>query len=187
MRIAILGWGSLIWDTGDLPLETDWIQGGPVVPIEFSRISHSRNGALTLVIDPINGTPIRSRYALSQRTNLNDAIGDLQTRESTIWTYIGYVNLKKNTQRCVAYPGAADVIRRWAQDNNLDAVVWTDLPSNFLEKENKDFTVSVAIKYLKRLPGSGASKAREYINKAPQDVVTPLREALENDPWMKEQ
>ncbi len=61
MKIAYLGWGSLIWDPGMLPISGDWKPGGPVLPIEFSRISD--NGRLTLVIDDVNGVPIETLYA----------------------------------------------------------------------------------------------------------------------------
>ncbi len=43
MKIAILGWGSLIWDRRDLQIAGDWQQGGPVLPIEFSRIYPTRS------------------------------------------------------------------------------------------------------------------------------------------------
>ncbi|MHC2302867.1 hypothetical protein [Rhizobium mongolense] len=59
LRIAILGWGSLIWDQRP---EFDmhhkgWLRGGPVLMLEFSRISESRKSALTLVIDNTHGEP----------------------------------------------------------------------------------------------------------------------------------
>ena len=49
MKIAILGWGSLIWNQNGLPVKGQWKKNGPVLPIEFSRVS--RDGRLTLVID----------------------------------------------------------------------------------------------------------------------------------------
>lgn len=72
MKIAILGWGSLIWDKRTLRLAGDWQTGGPVLPIEFSRVSG--DGRLTLVIDPLHGVPVTTRFAPSAFTNLNDAI-----------------------------------------------------------------------------------------------------------------
>ena len=51
MKIAVLGWGSLIWNKGNLRLTTNWTDGGPILPIEFSRISD--DGRLTLVIDDV--------------------------------------------------------------------------------------------------------------------------------------
>ena len=52
MNIAILGWGSLVPDPRGLPIADGWHQAGPVLPIEFSRISKDgqRAGCLTLVI-----------------------------------------------------------------------------------------------------------------------------------------
>jgi hypothetical protein len=52
--VALLGWGSLLWD---VRLEFDyehvpWNNDGPTVPLEFSRISTTRACAPTLVIDP---------------------------------------------------------------------------------------------------------------------------------------
>jgi hypothetical protein len=45
MRIAILAWGSLIWNPRYLPLASEWVLGGPVLPIEFARVS--ADGRLT--------------------------------------------------------------------------------------------------------------------------------------------
>jgi hypothetical protein len=86
MTIAILGWGSLIWDRRDLPVSGEWQRGGPVVSIEFSRISKNseRAGCLTLVIDEQHGTNVTTRFARSPRTNLDDAIADLRVREGTM-------------------------------------------------------------------------------------------------------
>lgn len=81
MRIVLLGWGSLLWSPDGLPVTGDWQQGGPVLPIEFSRISS--DGRLTLVIDEANGTEIVTHYTLSSRTNVKDAIEDLRKREDT--------------------------------------------------------------------------------------------------------
>jgi hypothetical protein len=49
-QIAILGWGSLLWEGGtDFDRHHgDWQFDGPTLRLEFSRISTSRLGALTL-------------------------------------------------------------------------------------------------------------------------------------------
>jgi len=58
MTIAILGWGSLLWDKNhDFDNQHEsWKFDGPLLPLEFSRISKSRDNALTLVIDELNGS-----------------------------------------------------------------------------------------------------------------------------------
>jgi hypothetical protein len=184
VRIALLGWGSLIWDKGELPLKSEWKDDGPEIPIEFSRISSSRDGALTLVIDPENGAWVSTFYAESKRNTLEDAICDLRTREGTLVKRIGFVNLLDGSQRSNIFPEVANIIRRWASDNDFDAVIWTDLPSNFKEKTDKEFELEEAVNYLKDLPSDGSKKAREYILNTPDEIQTPLGSRLRDDPWL---
>ncbi len=65
-RIAILGWGSLLWDKRpDFDEQhDDWQFDGPVLPLEFCRVSSSRGGVLTLVIDPVHGTSCPAAYPM---------------------------------------------------------------------------------------------------------------------------
>ncbi|RFC63902.1 hypothetical protein [Mesorhizobium denitrificans] len=78
LHIAILGWGSLIWDKRPEfdDLHGEWKPEGPVLKLEFSRISSSetRKGALTLVIDNHYGQDCTVKYALSTRKHAADAI-----------------------------------------------------------------------------------------------------------------
>jgi hypothetical protein len=132
MKIAILGWGSLIWDKRDLPIVGDWQMHGPVLSIEFSYISS--DGRLTLVIDEKNGTAVTTQFARSACDNLNDAVASLRKREKTTKERIGFVNLMSNTERDWSrqhHPTACDRIKAWARTHNWEAVVWTALTSNF--------------------------------------------------------
>src|SRR3989304_5213294 len=76
MRIAILAWGSLLWDEeGNREFDKwrgDWEFDGPSLRIEFSRISKSRKDALTLVIDPENGVPTIVAWCPRKRKKLGD-------------------------------------------------------------------------------------------------------------------
>jgi len=177
MKIAILGWGSLIWDTRVLRIVGDWRAGGPVLPIEFSRIS--TNGRLTLVIDETNGAAVTTRYARSACDNLDEAIADLREREGRpSMERIGFLNLVANTERDWArqnHPHACDKIKTWAQANTWQAVIWTALTSNFAFKQEESFTTNAAHRYLRGLTGESKTLALEYIHRAPEEVDTPLR------------
>ncbi len=56
----------------------------PALPLEFSRVSSSRGGVLTLVIDPVHDTSCPAADAIGKRRNPDDAIADLRCREGTI-------------------------------------------------------------------------------------------------------
>ena len=185
-RIAILGWGSLLWEPWpDFDRWRDaWRIDGLALKLEFSRISSSRKGALTLVIDPVCGVPNPVAYSISARAAVDDALADLQRREGTTALHIGYVCLASSRHRYRDLD-AGKTIEAWGSRNGLDAVIWTDLPSNFEEKTGLRFSVTDAIEYLKKLDESSRSTALQYICQAPPFVQTPLRSALGADLWFK--
>lgn len=186
-KIAILGWGSLIREPRDdfKKYIGVWEEDGPILPIEFSRISDSRNGALTLVIDPDNGSQVRTKYTLSKRKNPEDATCDLRTREGTVIRHIGLIDLEKDFYRG-HWSFVIDKIKLWATEKQLRAVVWTDLPSNYAEKTKKVFKPENAIEYLKSLDEEGQKLSKEYIRKVPDDIKTPLRRKVSQDQWFEE-
>jgi hypothetical protein len=175
MRIAILGWGSLIWKPNGLPMSGDWKRGGPVLPIEFSRVSS--DGRLTLVIDDQHGVDVITRYVLSSRTNMNETVEDLRFREETVTARIGYTVSSEKKTRDESVTGR---IATWSAKVGIDAVVWTALPSNFAESTGNSFSVDHAMAYLKTLPEETRGRALDYIRKAPEEVNTPLRRAVTN-------
>jgi hypothetical protein len=176
MSIVVLGWGSLIWNSGKLPLRGGWERSGPMLPIEFSHIS--RDGRLTLVIDEENGAMIPTRCAESSRTELQGAIDDLWRREGKpLKANIGFVDRITGTERA-RLPAVRQAINSWAAEQDFEAVVWTDLQSNFRAKKDQDFSPEAARAYLEELrllSPTAFAAAVEYIANAPPEVDTVAR------------
>jgi hypothetical protein len=185
-KIVILGWGSLLWDKSESEFDQrheDWKLDGPALKLEFSRKSSSRLNALTLVIDPIHGQECTVAHALSRRGTPEEAIADLCAREKTKEKNIGYV-FANGSGRQGRDGHSLDVIAQWAKDRSIDVVMWTDLGGSFEGVAPADF-VKTAVDHVRRLPAEGKAKAAEYVWRAPEFIVTPLRNALQAEPWFK--
>jgi hypothetical protein len=180
MRIAILGWGSLVWDKRDLSIRGRFKTGGPRLPLEFSR--KSSDGRLTLIIDESHGMPsVPTRYAISRFHHLEDAICDLQHREGAQSKDIGLMSTGGGEQRPPQSKVAEKAIADWLKRNQetIDVVIWTNLGPN----KNFSFSCEVAERYLKSLRGVCREKAIEYLVRAPKEVKTPLRNRMIQ--WLK--
>jgi len=177
--IAILGWGSLIWKPGDLQYKGPWKTGGPLLPLEFTRITSDR--PLNVVLDPVNGVECSTRFAWSTQPNLADTVQDLKNREGTTEEHIGYVDLQHDQSSIQKYPAQInvdEVIRHWCKSHQITAAVWTAIPPNFSDKLGVEFSVDAAIRYLKQLPKAAQDSALEYMTKTPIEIQTPLRRRI---------
>jgi len=186
MKIAILGWGSLLWDKHREFDEQhyDWQPDGPYLKLEFSRISESRHGALTLVLDTKNGKDCQVSYTLSKRKNPDETINDLRRREGTTLKNIGFY-FADNSRLQEGNIDIIKTIQQWASIKKFNFVIWTNLECNFKERSKffLPFSIETAITHLQCLDKEGKAKAFEYISRAPAFVVTPLREVLEKQAW----
>jgi len=185
MRIAILAWGSLVWDRRELAIAEDFSPCGPRLPVEFCRVS--ANGRLTLVIDEAFGASCATYSTLSAIGDLGAAIENLRLREDMPGAKgVGFVDLASGRHSDTAmqrHPQAVAAIKAWAQANGRDAAIWTALACNFdkPEKPPEPFSVEAAIRYLETLETLEAPKlsaALGYIRSAPPEVKTPVRDAV---------
>ena len=178
MKIAQIGWGSLIWNQGSLKLQGTWQSDGPYLPVEFARVS--QDGRLTLVLYR-DVPPVQTLWAYAEEENLNAAIKSLRLREGTTAKRIGYLSLKNGKSRCRVIEELVFVIENWLRDKDLDAAVWTDLPANFTKRTGMAFTAENVIAYLKSLEGNSLDAVRTYILNAPESISTPLRRTIEEE------
>lgn len=178
-EIFILGWGSLIWRQGELKTKGDWLQDGPTLPIEFSRIS--QNGRLTLVIDEQNGAPVQTRWIRSGYETLAEAITNLQQREgSPNAKAVGFADLRENRRSPTAierHNKSVEIISEWGRHKGADAVIWTAISPRW--PLHGTFGVEAAARYAAELGEPLRSEAHEYIRRAPVEVVTPVRTRFE--------
>lgn len=173
MKVACLGWGSLVWCPKDLPIVEPWYKDGPLLPIEFAR--QSQDGRLTLVITD-GATPVNCLWSYIIATKPDDARKTLAKREDTSEKNIGL--WQRDSSECFSYK---EVIKNWATKKEIDALVWTALPPKFKGTNGRIPTKDEVVEYLRSLEGDTLrqARARKYIEKAPKQINTEYREAIE--------
>lgn len=183
MKIAVLGWGSLIWNKKSLIVQDeDWAVDGPKLPIEFARISI--DGRLTLVIHP-DSQAVQVLWNIMAYTVLTSAKENLKVREGSQLSGIGFVDLINESNQN-GDEGICKTIKEWAYSKDLDAVIWTNLEANFKEKTGFDFAPENVLNYLTNLKEESKRIAKEYIVKAPKQIRNEMRLYIEkNLGWRK--
>jgi hypothetical protein len=186
MKVAVIGWGSLIWCPGGLRIRTRWRRDGPELPIEFARIS--RDQRLTLVIHP-GSKDQRTYWALSEAKTLRKARENLRERECTNLADIHF--LTKNGQSAEGVNESVLLkIRNWlATKSGLDTAIWTGLSTNWKDKRGCPFSPEDALRYLRGVEAAKDeaaatyNRAREYIVNTPEQIQTEVRRLLHENRW----
>ena len=174
--IACLGWGSLIWDSRNLPIRSTWYANGPPVRAEFLR--KSSDGRITLVLHE-SVAPVQSSWAIMDMDDPEQARNALGEREGIrSHRHHDLVGLWEPGQE--PPHGTITDLPEWAQEHQVKAVVWTALSHNFHGKDSKRIaSAEEIIGYLSQLEGETRDKAEQYILKAPQQIDTGIRRAIE--------
>lgn len=169
-KFACLGWGSLIWEPGDLPILHEWRADGPDLPLEFAR--KSLDGRITLVVCE-QGTLCPALWNTLSSTSLEEARKALAKRE-------GLPSIKN----AAFWSGSAasdhygtELVGAWAERRGFTGVVWTGLsPKSPVTDQNNDHpSIEDVLSHLSGLKGHSASRAKEYVRKAPNQIVTAYR------------
>jgi len=175
--IAVLGWGSLIWNPRDLKpylLYPNWRDDGPLLPIEFARIS--KDGRLTLVVCP-GSKHVHVLWNQLKVQNIEEAIKILAKREGTSPPNIHFLGKNCEVNAPTLQSNEIVQISDWLKLNNLESAVWTGLDSNlsfhgYMPSEND------IIRYLSSLDEDTREKTKEYFERTPCQIQTPFRNVV---------
>lgn len=170
--IACLGWGSLVWDPRDLPIQRNWFADGPFVKVEFAR--RSDDGRYTLVLAP-NAPPVRSLWAVMDHADLAVAKESLRKREGIPAKKSAHVGSWTAGQPS---PQLILDLPQWAESHGLQAVIWTALPPDN-GTDGRALTDEEVIRNLGALEGTVRDLAEQYIRHAPRQIDTPFRRRIE--------
>ena len=168
--IVCLGWGSLIWRPGELPVG-DWQADGPVVRVEFLR--ESRDHRLTLVLDPAAEEPVPSLWATMTVRDLDTAVMELADREGTGRRQIDQWATGE------ADPEMLPGLGTWATGRDINHVIWTALGPQFGDTKGRRPTVDDAVEHLRKLKGHHRVKAEKYVRRTPTQIRTAYRRRFE--------
>lgn len=183
-RIGCIAWGSLLWDPRTLPLASPFVNEGPLLPIEFSRVA--LDGRVTLVIDP-QTTPTTTWWAPLAVDSIEAAVHALARREGVAAERVAdWIGLEGRTgaagdaRRSGRTTGTErSVIARWLSARPIDAVVWTALPVRRPDGRYERPTCAELIDHLEGLDGGPRERAEQYVRRAPAPLRTPNRVAFE--------
>jgi hypothetical protein len=173
MKIACLGWGSLIWDPRALPIQPEWFKDGPFAPVEFTR--ESSGSRITLVIDP-TASPVRLLWAHMISADLPSAKKALRDRENIPGE--NWASKIGSWQQGEPVPAIMPELPKWADAHGLDAVIWTALGPKFGDTEASP-SVDQVIEHLRGLTGTARENAKRYIECAPRQIDTEYRRRIE--------
>jgi hypothetical protein len=171
VTVACLAWGSLEWKPGSLKVQLPWRADGPILPVEYVR--QSAKNHLTLVLTG-SGTAVPTLWAPMTTNSVAGAVESLKVRERTKSENIGRWPIRDQ------YP-FSDAISEWAQQKNVEAVVWTALPPKFGGRDGVAPTIDEAVAHLCSLDEEAKKIAEEYVRKTPSSVRTTYRLRFETE------
>lgn len=179
MTIAILGWGSLIWkpEANDHALAFDgtWRKQGPRLPVEFARIA--ADGRISLILVPGAEHSCTVLWTFSTHEDLESAVANLAGREGSPLEHVHGVEAD-GAPIGDPDPRITDTVHAWMSDT-VRATIWAGLPHGPRWKSHGGaYTPENVLAYASRLTGEVRERALEYVERAPSQTRTPLREPL---------
>jgi hypothetical protein len=177
-KIAIVSFGSLVFEPRNLKIQGQWNETGPIIKCEFSRISSNKR--LTVVVDENNGSLVQSLWAESAFTNINLAIRNFREREGSDLNKISVLNVRtgEKSESCNRHQETSRTILNWAREEELDHVIWSGLGVRFLDAIGVRFNVENALEYLNTLEQPDKLNSIRYILNVHPNIQTNFRRAF---------
>lgn len=175
MKIAVLCWGSLHWELGCLKVVDDeWHSDGPELPLEFCRLSSKGQDKerVTLVISDQFGKKCVTYWQLHKDENLDIAVTNLACREGCSVARIA--SIKKGAK---SSDNIEKTILSWLDGrSDIDAVIWTNLKSNWEKERKTPFSLKDLEEYLKEQQSRiNWEYISRYFRMAPEQTQTEGR------------
>jgi hypothetical protein len=187
-RIAVIAWGSLTWDDSrQFQRCSDWRFNGPALPVEFARVTSQREKNQTRVslVLLAGATPVVTYWTEVNFMTVEDARRELAKAEGTTGSdplsKIGFWSAS-STSAGRLRDTILDV-GKWASALGLDSAVWTDLKPNLPNDSAQVFSPDLLPAVTQRIEQYRShpkwfSEARDYVERAPRQITTLCRAAL---------
>lgn len=172
--VVCLGWGSLVWNPGTLPLDGGWNKDGPDVQVEFLR--QSTDGRITLVLDS-SAALVPCLWARMTCPDIATASEALRSREK-----IPRSRMNESIGQWTggAAPALIPNLANWGKRLGISSAIWTALPAKLNDVATPP-SADAVIEYLHSLTGYARATAEEYVRRAPIQIDTPYRRRIASD------
>lgn len=176
LKIAIIGWGYLVWDPRGLDLERDWQADGPLLPVEFARFA---SGPRLLPV-LLEGVPLQpTLWARSRKISVLAAAADLAVREGVGTHDVGSWS---RSEAMRPSSGVEAIIGRWVESHDLEGAVWRAVAPNLPDGRPGLAGEQVRLDFLRDLVATGCEgAAKEYFERMPAQISTPFQRLVQRE------
>jgi hypothetical protein len=173
LKIAIIGWGYLIWDPRGLDVLPEWQPDGPRLPIEFARFADPPRILPVLV----EGAPLQPTFwVLSQKRSMLAAAADLAVREGVGTQEVGQWSREESMRKPA---GVEAIVAAWLEAKGLDGAVWRAIQPNLPDRSPGFPSEELRLGFLRELVASQrAQDAKDYFDRMPAQIRTPFQDRV---------
>jgi hypothetical protein len=176
VKIALIGWGYLIWDRRSLDIAPEWQADGPLLPVEFARFTLPPRLLPVLIED----APLQPTFwTLSQKRSVVAAAADLAVRENVGAHDVGSWSRAESLRPSSGFEAR---IAQWGDSKGLDGAVWRAVGPNLPDRSPGYPSEQLRLEFLRGLVASGEEQhAKDYFERMPAQIRTPFQVLVERE------